>query len=614
MKIAQQFPERKWLMQSGVIALIALLCRLLAWPLIVNSWADNGIPISDARALDIWALNILDGLGFKDMGGFWLYEAFRMPFFSVFVAALYAIFGYAYWPVRLILLGLSVATCLGIVGIGRLLFNRTVGFVAGLCYALYYPMIAYAIAYMTETLFTFLLVIGMYLFLRALHERGWGWAAWSGVAFGLAGMTRFTVFVTTPVIGLYLLLYPGSSWSRKVRLGSIWLIVMGLSFSPWVIRNAVVFHAFFPSESGGTRQMWTSANPKYEGVHYTREGRREILWADPNASEIERNQRLQKETREFIQANPIWYLWSMTWRAGSYLNIPTWSLALASPDPYQRWEHLSTWIAAWVGTIGMVLALGKRPRSGMLMAGIFVMWIGVHALAGELTRYRLTSEWLWCLSVAYVIGNVRQLASRSLLAVDQENESGITRSMFDRRFFRWGVPIVLSLPFLVLAVKIPINRARLASQTLPDLPHPAEAMIADAGLTERFARQDNTLHDVLYYIQLAKAQKAPDIKYPRHVFMYPGELSHFIVRNDNTLKSFTFRINKAGLHIGDLSTFCDVHENVELFLPYPMKRTIGIVVGHISGTGGGAGEPACTASDIYFQQNGQWISARHTES
>ena len=163
-----------WMAGLIVIAVGASLCRILSWDFILNSWAENGVPVSDARALDMWALNILDGLGFRDIGGFWLYEAFRMPFFSVVLAALYALFGHFYFPARMVLTMLSVATCLGVAGIGRLLFNRKVGFFGGLLYAVYCPMIYYAITYMTETLFTFLFVLGVYLFLRSVHERSWG--------------------------------------------------------------------------------------------------------------------------------------------------------------------------------------------------------------------------------------------------------------------------------------------------------------------------------------------------------------------------------------------------------------------------------------------------------
>jgi len=602
--------EPLWLTGLIVIAVGASLCRILSWDVMLNAWAENGVPVSDARALDMWALNILDGLGFRDIGGFWLYEAFRMPFFSVVLAALYALFGHFYLPVRVVLAALSVVTCLGVAGVGRLLFNRKVGFLAGFFYAVYSPMIHYAIAYMTETLFAFLFVLGVYMFLRSIHERNWGFVIGSGIALGLAGMTRFVVFMTVPVMGLYLLTH-SSSWNRKLRLGLLWTAAIIVSFSPWVIRNALIFHAFFPGESGGTRQMWTSANPEYNGVHYTRDSRRIILWTDPEAPEIERNKRLQRETRQFIRENPAWYLNSMEWRGSHYLVTPTWKKATREENLYLRWSMIATWIAAWFGSVGFILAIAKRIRSGFFITGIFLFLVALHSLAGELTRYRLTSEWLWCIGAAYTLFCMSRLFTHSLFAQDDEKErrtipsasplkKGIYLSIFDRRVFQWGIPIVLLIPFVVLAIKIPINRAQLRHQKLPELPRPVMEMVDDAGLEEQFENQENVLYDVAYYIQHAKKQTAPRITYPRHVIIYAGELSHFILRHDGSIKSFSFKVNKAGLHIGDLVSFCEVSDQALLFLPKQVKRTPGIVVGVISGTGGGSGEPSILVYDIYL--------------
>lgn len=607
-RIRTMFPH-SWILKLAAIAVAASLCRLFSWEMLLQSWAEGGIPISDARALDMWAVNILDGLGFRDLGGFWIYEAFRMPFFSVVVAAIYAVFGYHYLPVRLILCGLSVATCLGVAGIGRLLFNRKVGFWAGMLYALYYPMMSYAIAYMTETLFTFLFVIGVYMFLRALHERGWGFLIWSGAAFGLAGMTRFVVFVTVPVM-LWYLLSCAWAWKKRLLFAFLWLAVMGLSFSPWVIRNALVFQAFFPTESGGTRQMWTAANPQYHGSHYSRDARRIILWADPEATEIERNQRLQKETRQFIRDHPIWYLERTVWRLRRYLLTPTWRELTRQETLYEYWNVGSTWMTALFGYLGFLLAIGKRQRSGLLLAGMFFSLAALHSLAGELPRYRLTGEWLWILGMAYTLLWLGRLLTHSLLQLDEERESGISASCFDRHSIRWGVPAIILAPFLVLCFQIPLHRAELRHHQLPELPYPATAMIRQAGLEEAFARQNNTVHDISYYIELAKAQTAPDIEYPGDVIVYVGELSHVIRRPDGSVSSCSFKVNKANLHLGDLVAYAEAAPQVSLFVPEEIKRATGALVGRISGTGGGAGEPIFRISDLYLYRNGTWKHAQ----
>lgn len=200
------FPSnRLWFLGLAVIAAIAISCRIISWEYF--AWTKGGVPFSDSRALDVLALNLLEGIGFRDRVAYWLYEAFRMPFFSVVLAAIYAVFGYDYLPAKIILCSLSVVTCLGVAGIGRLLFNRSVGFMAGCFCSLYYPLIFYSHALMTETLSIFLFVLGVYMFLRSLHERSWGFVVGSGIAIGLAGMTRFSVFAVCPVLLVYLVTY-----------------------------------------------------------------------------------------------------------------------------------------------------------------------------------------------------------------------------------------------------------------------------------------------------------------------------------------------------------------------------------------------------------------------
>lgn len=428
----------------------------------------------------------------------------------------------------------------------------------------------------------------------------------SGITLGLAALTRFVAVVTLPFMALYGLSQP-ESWTRKIRLGLLCAAAIVITFSPWPIRNALLFHAFFPSESGGTRQMWTAANPAFSGLHYTRNARRLILWADPEASEIERNQRLQQETRAFIRANPAWYLDRMLWRASHYLTLTRWQDAIQQEDWRQRWHHVITWIAALFGTLGCVLACFKRPRSGLLISSIFLILVGLHSLAGELIRYRLTSEWIWGLGLAYLLAWFSQAARHSMFAMDNTSERPLHASIYDFRWARWGIPVLLLVPFLVLAVRIPIHQARLRHETLPELPKPAAELIAEAGLTEPFVQQDTQLYDVAYYIHHAKQQTAPDITYPRHVIVFRGEMSHFIFRPDGRVRSFSFKVNKAGLHIGDLVTLCRVDEAFHLFLPVPLQRTPGLIVGMISGTGGGAGEPRFAVMDMYVYQDDRWI-------
>mgnify|MGYP003586122425 CR=1 FL=1 len=579
--------DRLWRLALGLVFLCAAAWRVANWGDALGEWTRDGIPVSDARALDTWAVNILDGIGFRSRVGFQLYEAFRMPFFSVVLAALYAVFGYHYFPVRVVLLLVSASASVGVAGIGRLLFNRRVGFLAGLLCALYYPFVHWSLAFMTETLFLFLLVLAVYLFLRSVHERGAGFAAGAGVALGLAAMTRVIAFAAAPVLAAYLAVLPAAR-GRKLRLALSWVAAMMIAFAPWVARNAIVFRAFFPSESGGVRQVWTGAHPKYAPTTYDRHAWRELVWTDPDASEMQQNRRAQRETSAMVRDQPGLYVRWMAWRVRHYLALPRLrDLAEMSAWPRQAHE-LEVWLAALLGYAGFLAALRKRPRAGLLLGGLFLAFVALHTVAGENPRYRLTSEWLWLLGAAYLLGG---------LLPPRAPDAPLNRSFLDRPALRALLLAVLASPFLVLAVRIPLNRAARLREAPVALPADPAAVLAGCGLAEEFARQGSVLQDIAYYREFAGHEDPEEIVYPAHVVMFAGEGSYFESRDDGTLKAFVLQVNKSGLGVGDARIDCEVQRGAGLRVPAGTAKLRAVVVGVLEGNGS-LSEPEIDVADL----------------
>jgi 4-amino-4-deoxy-L-arabinose transferase-like glycosyltransferase len=120
-------------------------------------------------------------------------------------------------------------------------FDRRVALMAA-SFTIIAPMTGYFTAViLTETLFTFLLMLAVFLWGR---ER----AVLCGVAFGLAALTR-------PMILPFLIVIPAisllpscrSSWRKHLLI----LLVAAAVSSTWIVRNAIVFHQFIPVASAG---------------------------------------------------------------------------------------------------------------------------------------------------------------------------------------------------------------------------------------------------------------------------------------------------------------------------------------------------------------------------
>jgi hypothetical protein len=581
-----------WPLALAVILLSAVLFRLAFWDFALDSWTRRGEPISDAQTLNRWAINIFDGIGFRARLGLHLFEAFRMPFFSVVLAAIYAVFGPNYLAARIVLAGLSVGICLAMAGVGRLLLGRRAGFVAGLACAFYLPFVRYAIAFMTETLFIFLFTVGMYLLLRSIHERDWGFAAASGVALGLGAMTRLTMCAIMPALGLYLAAYP-TPWRRKIRLGLLWMAAIAISFSPWIVRNFAVFGAFVPSESGGTLMLWTGAHPDHGPGSYSRGWWYLSLWEDPSATELERNQLMQKEAVEFARQEPVAYLGRLIWRASKHLELPSFVRRLERPTA----ENVSTLLAFWLGTVGLLLAIFRRPRAGLFMAGVFGLLLVFHSIAGEAVRYRLTSETMWLLGIGCLVDHLF-LGWARWRRHDVPPDAPIHGSVFDRALFRWAVPAVLAAPFLALLIRAETNRNYDEAHQLPSPPSNLEAAIQDCELSEAFAAQDGRLYDIEWCRRHVAQAYPDDVAYPSYVVVFSGELSHFeLDPKTRRFERCTLVVNKGGGYVGDAELSCLARRGSRLIIPACLQRTQGVVIGRLF-SDDGIGAPRVEVADI----------------
>ena len=185
---------------------------------------------------------------------------------------------------------------------------------------------------------------------------GWAWAflpcgiyfsaawAWSthlgfGLVAGFAGLTEPSSLVVAAFLtGL-------AAW-RLARAGTQWVpptlvasLALGVWISPWLIRDAVVFHRFIPIRdsiglelwmgNNGYSERWTTSqkHPLHDGRELAAYNAGELLYMDQKA----------QQEREYIRDHPRWYAW-MCARRGLYLWTGYWSfdktyLAMEPTDP-----------------------------------------------------------------------------------------------------------------------------------------------------------------------------------------------------------------------------------------------------------------------------------------
>jgi tetratricopeptide (TPR) repeat protein len=186
------------------VFLLAFALRLI-YVLQARANPQFDAPLMDPGYHDQWAWQVASG-AWEPVGAF-----FRAPLYPLFLAAVYAIGGHDYLLPRLVQAVLGSLSCVLVYLIGKRLFSRTTGLLAGLAGALCWILIYFDNELLIPVLLVFLVLAFFYALIRALD--GWMWgstggsstaatvlSAVSGALYGLATITRPNVLVFLPVL------------------------------------------------------------------------------------------------------------------------------------------------------------------------------------------------------------------------------------------------------------------------------------------------------------------------------------------------------------------------------------------------------------------------------
>ena len=240
-----------WLVLSTAFALRVLyLFQAVDTPLFEVLLIDS--EFYDSRAREIGAGNWLGDRVF-----------FMNPFYSYFLAVLYAISGTDYFHVALVQSAMGVCSCALVYGLGSRLWGQAVGLLAAGLAAVYGPYLFYDGALLTASPITLLNLGALYCLLRSLEEDGpWLWAA--GLLLGLSATARPLVLLFIFVLGGWYLNRCGRaglySWG-KVLLGC------GLVVGLVVLRNFVVGGELLLTTSSAGMNLYVGNHPGANGIY-----------------------------------------------------------------------------------------------------------------------------------------------------------------------------------------------------------------------------------------------------------------------------------------------------------------------------------------------------------
>jgi 4-amino-4-deoxy-L-arabinose transferase-like glycosyltransferase len=347
------------------------------------------LPVHDFENYHTFALHILSGRGYGAQG---YPSATWAPGYSFFLAGLYALFGKSYLVAKIANVVLQVLTIALTYLFCRIALGVAAARWAAVLLALWPGQIAYAGLLASETLFTFLFMIGSLLVARltlALHEkRPWvRTTVAAGVVIGVSALVRGP--------GLVLVFAAPLTWLlsrvpfRTTAKATLLLAALTVAtISPWTIRNWVVMRSFILISGDVAWGMWMGANPHTTGRHMDPP-------ADLGTSFREQWRAASREALGFIRRHPLTYLsyaprklwffvgddssgfyWSVLSVAGkvpAFLNLYSLSLNIADVnfDFYVALLLLSL--------VGLVPCLRAKPVAPLVPV-VLAVWVFIHIL------------------------------------------------------------------------------------------------------------------------------------------------------------------------------------------------------------------------------------------
>jgi 4-amino-4-deoxy-L-arabinose transferase-like glycosyltransferase len=189
--------------------------------------------------------------------------------YPAFLGLLLAVFGPSLLSAKMANIVLYLGIMLLSYLMARKLFNSELtGRMTVLTLAFYPNHIAYSSLLVTESLFLFLLLLGIALLLMAPKPRHWTAFA-SGVVLGLACLVKTQAILVPAIICAPWLAARGreKAWPRHLTLFIVVYLGLGLAVLPWAIRNYRVFNAFPVISNNGGINLLVGNNPYATGAY-----------------------------------------------------------------------------------------------------------------------------------------------------------------------------------------------------------------------------------------------------------------------------------------------------------------------------------------------------------
>ncbi len=203
------------------------------------------------------------------------------------------------------------------------------------------------------------------------------WAGF-GLFAGFAGLVEPSVLVVIPFLLALACWRLRVEGKRCLTPGLIACTVLAAAISPWIIRNAMVFHRFIPMRDNMGLELWLGNNGR--SLHWTNDE----LNPEHNAQELADYDRMgelaymdhkMRQAKAYIHDHPAWYAW-MCVRRAVYLWTGYWSFDrdYLAQEPMDLANIPFATCLTLLALLGLVMAWRENPRECVRYAGVLFLF------------------------------------------------------------------------------------------------------------------------------------------------------------------------------------------------------------------------------------------------
>lgn len=429
----------------GLLSL-ALVLRLLFLLL-----AGVNAPLTgDELAYQQIAENVAAGRGFFQTNnpffpGEALY-AWQAPLYPLCLGLIYTALGANVLAAKAFGILVSTVTVYATYDLARNMFHDPrAALVSGALVAIYPGLLTNSHLLLSETLFTFLLVLAFDLAAHAVEAQGTrsalGWSIGAGITWGLATLTRGLTLYFTPLLSIWLAWVlahrspghvqgdnpRGGDWRSGLAAGAALLVVAFATILPWSVRNYSVFHEWVLLETKGGVNFWLGNSP-YTPPDFIRNvwkaGIREPMLAALPEGETARDRAGYALGLDYVRREPLTFLMRIPVKFADFWSFERNLMDVAAATAQGGgWSWIPkaaadllgalVYILVIVGAIGGVV--GSPPdRWHLLLLGFTVYFVLVHVVIFGDGRFHLPLIPLLTLYAGWFALNVRAIAWRGI--------------------------------------------------------------------------------------------------------------------------------------------------------------------------------------------------------